>query len=84
MLFLTSCDFALPQDKAYKWYLSIPLFIVLCFCNYLGIIKFDVNTAIWLTDLPGENIVMLDNLGWYCDITNIFIYQRQIPNSPMK
>jgi hypothetical protein len=25
-----------------------------------------VNTAIWLADLPGEKLVILDYLGWYC------------------
>ena len=23
-------------------------------------------------------MVILDNLGWYCDVTNVFIRQRQI------
>jgi hypothetical protein len=23
-------------------------------------------------------LVILDNLGWYCDVTNVFIRQRQI------
>jgi hypothetical protein len=23
-------------------------------------------------------LVILDNLGWYCDVTNMFIRQRQI------
>jgi hypothetical protein len=47
------------------------------YLNLLGklksqIIWFDVNTAIWLVDPPGEKLVILDNLGWYCDVTNIF------------
>jgi hypothetical protein len=31
------------------------------------IILFDVNTAIRLADPPGATLVILDNLGWYCD-----------------
>jgi hypothetical protein len=31
-----------------------------------------------MADPPGEKCVILDNLGWYCDIANIFIRQRQI------
>jgi hypothetical protein len=31
-----------------------------------------------LADSLGEILVMLDNLGWYYDVTNIFIRQRQI------
>jgi len=31
-----------------------------------------------LADPPGEKLVILDNLGWYCDVTNTFIRQRQI------
>jgi len=31
-----------------------------------------------LTDPPGSTLVMLDNLGWYCDITNVFIRKRLI------
>ena len=27
-----------------------------------------MNTAIWLADPPGENLVILDNLGWYYDV----------------
>jgi hypothetical protein len=23
-------------------------------------------------------LIILDNLGWYCDVTNIFVHQRQI------
>ena len=48
---------------------------------YVYIIWFDVNTSIWLADSSGEKLVIqciLDNLGWYCDVTNIFIRQRQI------
>jgi hypothetical protein len=54
-------------------------------CGQSKIILFDVNTqctAIWLADLPIENLVKLDNLGWYCDVTNIFIRQRQIQIVP--
>jgi hypothetical protein len=31
----------------------------------------------WLSRLE-KNLVILDNLGWYCDVTNVFIRQRQI------
>ena len=31
----------------------------------------------WLIHLE-KNLVILDNLGWYCDVTNMFIRQRQI------
>jgi len=30
-----------------------------------------------LVDTPGENFGF-DNLGWYCDVINIFIRQRKI------
>ena len=46
------------------------------------IIEFDVNTAIWLADLPGTTMVINDNLGWYCDVANIFIRQGQIQIVP--
>ena len=46
--------------------------------NYL----FTVNNAIWLVDPPGATLVILDNLGWYCDIDKIFIRQRQIQIVP--
>jgi hypothetical protein len=39
-------------------------------------------TGIWLADLPGATTVILDNLSWYCDVTNIFICQRQIQIVP--
>ena len=29
--------------------------------------------AIWLAYPPGETLVILDNMGWYCDVANIFI-----------
>jgi hypothetical protein len=41
-----------------------------------------VNTAIWLADSPGKNLVILDNQGWYSDVTKIFIRQRQIQIAP--
>jgi hypothetical protein len=31
----------------------------------------------WLNRL-GKCLAILDNLGWYCDVTNVFIRQRQI------
>jgi len=31
-----------------------------------------------LANPPGKKIVILDNLGCYCDVTNVFIRQRQI------
>jgi len=31
-----------------------------------------------LVDPPGEKMVILDNLGWFYDVTNIFSRQRQI------
>ena len=34
----------------------------------------------WLIGL--EQVIILDNLGWYCDIANIFIRQRQIQIVP--
>jgi hypothetical protein len=44
--------------------------------------KVDVNTAIWLADLQGKKLVILDNLDWYCDITNLFIRHQQIQIVP--
>jgi hypothetical protein len=35
-----------------------------------------------LADPPTEKFVILDNLGLYCDVTNIFICQRQIQIVP--
>jgi len=26
-----------------------------------------------MADTPGATLVILDNLGWYCDVANIFI-----------
>jgi hypothetical protein len=46
--------------------------------QFQQLILFDVNTAIWLADPPEEKLVIFDNLGWYCDVTNIFICQRQV------
>ena len=31
----------------------------------------------WLIRLE-KRLVILDNLGWYCDVTNMFLRQRQI------
>jgi len=31
-----------------------------------------------LADQTGGKLVILDNLSWYCDVSNIFIRQRQI------
>jgi len=31
-----------------------------------------------LADLPGATLVILDNLGWYCDVANLFI--RPVPS----
>jgi hypothetical protein len=42
--------------------------------SYFLIIWFDMNTAIRLADPTGEKIVILDNLCWYCDITNNNIF----------
>ena len=28
--------------------------------------------------IPEKILVILDNLDWYCDVTNVFICQRQI------
>ena len=47
--------------------------------------KFDVNTAILLADPSGPigaTLVILDNLGWYCEVADIFICQRQIQIVP--
>ena len=46
------------------------------------IIWFDVNTVILLADPPGEKLIMLDNLGWYYDVTNVLICQSQIQIVP--
>jgi hypothetical protein len=35
----------------------------------------------WLIRLE-NNLVILDNLGWYCDVTNVFIRQRQFQIVP--
>ena len=51
--------------------------------GYSNTIQFDVNTAIWLADPPGATMVILDNLGRYCDVTNMFIRQRQIQKVPL-
>jgi hypothetical protein len=45
---------------------------------YIIIIEFDVNTVFWLDDPSGARLVMLDILGWFCDVINIFICQRQM------
>jgi hypothetical protein len=37
-----------------------------------------------LDDLPGEFFFILDNLGWYNDVTDIFIRQRHIQIVPRK
>jgi hypothetical protein len=37
-----------------------------------------MNTAIRFARPPAEKLVMLDNLCWYCYVTNIFIRHRQI------
>jgi hypothetical protein len=37
-----------------------------------------VNTAIWLADKPEATLVILDNMGWYCDVANKLIRQQQI------
>ena len=37
-----------------------------------------MNTAIWLADLPGATTIIHDNLNWYCDVANIFIWKWQI------
>jgi hypothetical protein len=34
--------------------------------------------SIW----PWATFVILDNLGWYCDVANIFIHQQQIQIAP--
>jgi hypothetical protein len=39
---------------------------------YKVIIKFAVKTTIWLAYPPGATLVILDNLGWYCDLA---VYQ---------
>jgi hypothetical protein len=44
------------------------------FQKYFEIIQFDLNTAICLEKI----LAILDNLGWYCGVTNVFIRQRQI------
>jgi len=31
-----------------------------------------------LADLPVTTLIILDNLGWYCGVANVFIRQRQI------
>jgi hypothetical protein len=36
-----------------------------------------------LADPPGSTLVILDNLVWYCDVTNIFIRQQQIQIVPL-
>jgi len=41
-----------------------------------------VNAAISLTDPPGATLVILDNLGWYCNVANAFIRRRQIQIVP--
>jgi hypothetical protein len=46
--------------------------------NTVSTVLFELNTTIWLADSPGATLVILDNLGCYCDIANIFIHRRQI------
>ena len=36
-----------------------------------------MNTAIRLADPPGATLFILDKLGWYCDVVNMYIRQRQ-------
>ena len=65
---------------------SSPMNLSLCGCdtcdsylrNNLIWCEYRTVAAIWWTDPPGEKLVILDNLGWYCDVTNVFIRQRQI------
>ena len=41
-----------------------------------------MNTVIRLVDPQKATLVILDNLGWYCDVANIFIRQRQSKTVP--
>jgi hypothetical protein len=65
-----------------------PTFILGLYINfvlakaYTVIMYFDVNATIWLADPPRATLVILDNVGWYCDVNNIFIRQRQIQIVP--
>ena len=52
------------------------------FYVYSLIIQVDVNTAVWLIDPPGATLIIYDNLGWYCEVANIFIRQLQIQIVP--
>ena len=60
------------------WVLLYIIFILRV--NLLSLNNFNL---IWILQsdwlIPPEKIlVILDNLGWYCDVTNVFIRQRQI------
>ena len=41
--------------------------------SQLVIILVDVNTGIWLVDLPEVTMVIHDNMGWYGDVASVFI-----------
>jgi hypothetical protein len=88
-IFLISTNYQLnlPHGQLFQNFLCILFWIneitcIFSFWDYCVIIKFDVNTAIWLVDPPGATLVIFDNLGLYCDFANIFIRQRQIQIVP--
>jgi hypothetical protein len=41
-----------------------------------------MNTVIWLADPLGATFVILDNLGWYYAVANIFFRGRKIQIAP--
>jgi hypothetical protein len=60
----------------------ISIYIFSIFGCYRNIISFDVNNVIWLADPPGAALVILENLGYYFDVTNVSICQRQNQTVP--
>jgi hypothetical protein len=58
---------------------EITSLVVIC-ADCIGSYKFNYH-MVTITSAPviqEKILVILDNLGWYCDVTNMFIRQRQI------
>ena len=67
----------------YQWY-EMPYFfntVMEYFVHTLGIFIFISNNLIWFEycNPPGAKLVLLNNIGWYCDIANDkFKYSHEI------
>jgi hypothetical protein len=58
--------------------------IVLCGIHSMRSLNVSMKSqsCFWLADPPGAILFILNNLGGYCDVTNIFIRQRRIQVIP--